>query len=117
MSNYKIGKDVAGLEARVARLEQLVDPEDTESHSTTDADTTFIDRLETELVGPDGNLVSNETLIAAGHPSIDDLTLRMTGGCERWNTGFPRWENLSSFSGKVWLQRKDNGERIPFYFI
>jgi hypothetical protein len=119
MSDYEIGKDIRDLEIRITQLENLrnKDPDLTQTRNVTEADLPCFPNLDITLVDSKGEEVSEDNRKNLMYPDPRILEVKLSGGCERWNTGFPRWENLSSYSGNVWLQRKDNGDRIVFHYI
>lgn len=119
MSDYQVGKDIHDLETRIARIEDVLNKnrDFAGSWNITEADVPCPEKLDIKFVDPDGNPVIERTGRALMYPDSRELDVYLSGGGERWNTGFPKWENLSSYSGNVWLQRKDNGDRIVFHYI
>jgi hypothetical protein len=115
MSDYKIGKDLGRLESRIARLEELA--RSGENSKNEDSEEPKINDNAIAMMGPNGIIVEPEAFNKLGYPTPEMLKVRTSGGCGRFNDGFPTYANYSWFRGNIWLQRKDNGDIITFHYI
>lgn len=113
MSKYKLGKDIALIEQRLNAIESLIkfsQPEECNCHSNN----SLVHNNEAE------NIINTELVYVPAPGKIKtSLAAAMQGELygTRKKTGFPDFRWYSSYSGKVWLQNKETGERIVFHYI
>lgn len=119
MSKYKLGKDIAIIEQRLNALEDLIKSETTgkcgchtDNSLAPNNETESIIDVELVYVPAPGD--AKNSLAAA---TQGELYVVNQGECTRTKTGFPDFRWYSFYSGNVWLQHRETGEKIVFSYI